>query len=203
MRGCVAVMGLLLAIVLPAVDAHAGPPTKPAADHDARDRGAHVIPPGREAEARELLAGVLDATAPQLRWLGPTIEIDRIQWWLLRGEQARAMLVLVPSELGGPDDPTSRSFAIQVAWAPDVEPEPHERELIAAAIASVQARDRGQFYRVQLDMFEPDGPPPPPYMAAEPVDPALVHRRFGLELGSVALLGLFALGVTLRRRPQA
>jgi hypothetical protein len=159
-----------------------------------------VIPPGREAEARELLAPVLDATAPGLRWLGPTIEIDRIKWWLLRGEQARAMLVLVPRELAAPDDPTSRSFAIRVAWAPDVELEAHEHELLAAAVEAVRARDRGQFYRVRLDIFEPDGPPPPPYLASEPADPTAVHRRWGLELGGVALLGLFALGVTFRRR---
>jgi hypothetical protein len=192
MRGCVSMMGLLLALSLPAAHAHAGPPGE-----------AHVIPPGREAQARELLAPVLDATAPELRWLGPTIEIDRIKWWLLRGEQARAMLVLVPRELGAPEDPTSRGFAIQVAWAPDIEPQPHERELIAAAIEAVQARDRGQFYRVQLDMFEPDGPPPPPYMATQSADPTAVHRRWGLELGAVALLGLFALGVTFRRRPSS
>lgn len=189
---------LLLALALLATHAHAGPPRAAAADSDARDRGAHVIPPGREAEARELLAPILDATAPELRWLGPTIEIDRIKWWLLRGEQARAMLVLVPRELGAPDDPSSRSFAIQVAWAPDIEPEPHEHELLAAAIEAVQAGDRGQFYRVRLDMFEPDGPPPPPYLASEPGDPTVVHRRWGLELGVVGLLGLLALGVTLR-----
>jgi hypothetical protein len=162
MRGCTSMTGLLLAIALPVAHAHAEPPSESAVDDPARHRGAHVIPPGREAAARELLAPILDATAPELRWLGPTIEIDRIKWWLLRGEQARVMLVLVPRELGTADDPTSHSFAIQVAWAPDIEPEPHERELVAAAIEAVQARDRGQFYRV---------------------------------------LGLFALGVTFRRRP--
>jgi hypothetical protein len=205
MRGCTSMTGLLLAIALPVAIAHAGPPSEPGLgsrdDEPARDRGAHVIPPGREAQARELLAPVLDATAPELRWLGPTIEIDRIKWWLLRGEQARAMLVLVPRELGAPDDPISRSFAIQAAWAPDIEPEPHEQQLLAAAIESVRAHDRGQFYRVRLDVFEADGPPPPPYWASEPADPRAVHRRWGLELSAVALLGLLALGVTFRRRP--
>jgi hypothetical protein len=191
--------GLVLALVLPAAQAHAGPPDEP--DARSRDRAAHVIPPGREAAARELLAPIHDETGHELRWLGPTIEVDRIKWWLLRGEQARAMLVLLPRELGEPDDPISHSFAIQVVWAPDVEPEPHERERLAAAVSAVQAGDHGQFFLVRLDLFEPDGPPPPPYMASEPADPSSVHRRWGLELGGVALLGLFALGVTLRRRP--
>jgi hypothetical protein len=201
MRCCVSMTGLLFALTLPAGYAHAEPPGEPASE-SARDRGAHVIPPGRESEARELLAPIVDTTVPELRWLGPAIEIDRIQWWLLRGEQARAMLVLIPRELGGPDDPVSQSFAIEIAWAPDIEPEPQERELLAAAVAAVQAGDRGQFYRVRMDLFEPEGQPTPPYLAQEQADPSAVHRRWGLELGGVALLGLLALGVTFRRRRE-
>lgn len=166
----------------------------------ARDEGLHVIPPGREAAARELLEAIVVETGHELRWAGPTIEIDRIQWMLLRGDEARARLLLIPRELAEPGDPTSRSFAIQVTWPPEVEPAARERELIDAAVAAVQAGDRGQFYRVRLDLFEPEGQPAPPYQAPLAGDPSEVHRRWGLELGGIALLGLFAIGVTLRPR---
>lgn len=184
-------VGLLFALTLSAAWVRAESP---------QDQGARVIPPGREAAARELLAPVLDTTSPELRWVGPSIEIDRIRWLLQRREQTRAALILLPRELGEAGDPTSRSFAIQVAWPPDVEPEPSERELLDAAVAAVQAGDEGQFYQVRLDLFEPQGQPAPPYQAPAEPDPSAVHRRWGLELGAVALLGLFALAVTLRPR---
>ncbi len=171
-----------------------GPATGPAPDE-----GLHVIPPGREAAARELLEPVLVETGHELRWAGPTIEIDRIGWWLLRGDEARARLLLIPRELAQPGDPVSQSFAIEVAWSPEIEPEPRERELLAAAVAAVQAGDPGQIYRVRLDLFESEGQLAPPYLAEAAGNPSDVHRRWGLELGGVALLGLFALVVTLRR----
>jgi hypothetical protein len=198
MRG-ISLAGLLLALALPAVPARAEPPRE-LAPSPAREEGMHVIPPGREAAARELLEPILVHTGGSLRWAGPTIEIDRIQWMLLRGEQVRARLLLIPRELAQPGDPTSHSFAIRVEWPPEVEPEPRERTLLEFAVEVVQAGDHGQFYRVRLDLFEPERPPAPPYQARVEADPSDVHRRWGLELGAVALLGLFALAVTLRPR---
>lgn len=164
-----------------------------------RERPQRVIPPGREQAARELLSPVFEQTPAELSWLGPRIEIDQIKWWLMHGEQARVILVLVPRELGGADDPLSRSFAIQVAWAPDTEPTQAERELVEAAVSSVQVRDAGQFYDVLLDIFSDDGSQAPlPYLAKPAADPVQVHRKWALKLCGVGLLGLFALGVTLR-----
>lgn len=160
-----------------------------------------VIPPGREDAARELLAEVQATTPVGLRWQGPRIEVDRIKWWLLRGEEARAMLVLVPRELGEAEDPRSESFAIQVAWAPKLDPEPRERQLLDAAVAAIQSRDRGQFYLVRLELFEADDRVlDPPYVAKPAADPSATRRRWALQLTGVATLGLFALVVTLRRR---
>ena len=193
MRG-VSIAGLLLALALPVTQARAAPPSH----EQGPEKSMHVIPPGREAAAREMLAPILDVTGPELRWAGPQIEIDHIAWWLMRGEQARARLLLIPRELGAAGDPTSPSFAILVTW--EVEPEPRERELLERAVAAVQAGDRGQFYQVRVDLFEPEGEPPPPYQASLEADPIDVHRRWGLELGGIALLGLFALAVTLRPR---
>lgn len=194
---------VLLSLSLSAGGAHAGPAVSPdapdpgASEHDEQ---AWVIPPGREAAARELLAPIMASTPPPLRWQGPRIEVDRIKWWLMHGEQARAMLVLVPRALAGPDDPRSASFAIQAAWAPTVTPEPHERELVAAAIEAVEAGDRGQFYELRIDALLGDRPQrAPPYVAPTAVDPAELHRRWATKLAGVALLGLFALVVTLRR----
>jgi hypothetical protein len=173
----------------------------PAGDANQPER---VIPPGREDAARELLRPVFDQTPAELHWLGPQIEVDRIKWWLMQGEQARVILVLAPRELAVADEPLSHSFAIQVAWAPEppgAPPSAVERELVAAAVASVQARDTGQFYLVLLDVFSDDGSQQPlPYLAKPAGDPAEVHRKWALKLCGVGLLGLFALGVTLRRR---
>ena len=189
---------LLLALVLPPGLAHAAPASEAAAAEQQPER---VIPPGREDAARELLSPVFDQTPAELSWLGPQIEVDRIKWWLMRGEQARVIIVLAPRELAVADEPLSQSFAIQVAWAPDGSPSEAERELVAAAVASVQAGDRGQFYLVLLDLFTEDGSQQPlPYLAGEPEDPAQVHRKWALKLCGVGLLGLFALGVTLRGR---
>src|SRR5262245_20787086 len=113
----VSVAGLLLALALPVADGGGEPPT--------HDHGMHVIPPGREAAAREMLAPIIDVTGPELRWAGPEIEIDRIEWLLLRGEQVRARLMLIPRELATAGDPISQSFAISVAW--EAEPEAGER----------------------------------------------------------------------------
>ncbi|PRP93618.1 hypothetical protein ENSA7_80460 [Enhygromyxa salina] len=161
-----------------------------------------VIPPGREDAARELLRPVLDQTPAQLSWLGPQIEVDRIKWWLMRGDSAQVILVLAPRELAVADEPLSHSFAIQVAWAPSAgSPSAVERELVDAAIASVQARDTGQFYLVLLDVFSADGSQQPlPYLAKPADDPAHVHRVWALKLAGVGLLWLFALGVAIRGR---
>jgi hypothetical protein len=197
MRACLR-WGLASTFVLAPARLEAAPPVPPVEAAPAQERPERVIPPGREDAARELLAPVVRETPYSLRWLGPRIEVDRIKWWLMRDEEARAILVLVPRELAGASDPLSKSFAIQIAWAPEVEPRPRERELLAAAVEAVQAGDRGQFYLVQLDLFEDEGRPPPPYAAKPVAEPAQVHRRWGLELAAVALLGLVALGITLR-----
>lgn len=180
--------------------AHASPASDAASNIQAQvDQPERVIPPGREDAARDLLGPVFDQTPAELSWLGPQIEVDRIKWWLMRGEQAQVILVLAPRELAAADEPLSQSFAIQIAWAPDGSPSEAERELIAAAVASVQARDRGQFYLVLLDLFSDDGSQQPlPYLAGPAVDPADVHRKWALKLCGVGLLGLLALGIALR-----
>jgi hypothetical protein len=192
MRGRVSTIMLTLALELAGAQAHAAPPGEvPSRDAEPEN----VIPPGREQDARDLLAPALDATPSNSSWLGPRIELDRIKWWLMRGDQARAILILIPRELAGADDPLSQSFAIQVAWAPDVEPDPQEHELISTAIEAIQTRDQGQFYIVRLEAFAK----PPPYLAQTDADAASVHRRWGLSLAGVALLGLLATLVALRR----
>jgi hypothetical protein len=202
MRGHVATIMLTLAlalagaIALPGTEAHAAP-AREAASSEAEPE--HVIPPGREQAARELLAPALEATPTGSSWLGPTIELDRIKWWLMRDDQARAILMLIPRELAGADDPLSQSFAIQIAWAPEVEPDPQERESIARAIEAIQAGDHGQFYIVRREAFAKQ----PPYLTGTAADPASVHRRWGLSLAGVALLGLLATLVTLRRPRQS
>ncbi|KIG16949.1 hypothetical protein DB30_03933 [Enhygromyxa salina] len=192
---------LALALAGPPCLAHAAPASQASADNQPE----RVIPPGREDAARELLGPVFDKTPDSLGWLGPQIEVDRIKWWLMRGEQARVILVLAPRELAVADEPLSHSFAIQVAWAPASDPPTEvERELVNAAVASVQARDTGQFYLVLLDVFSADGSQDPlPYLAKPAGDPAVVHRKWALKLCGVGLLGLFALGVTLRGRGRA
>src|SRR5690606_20341205 len=109
------------------------------------------IPPDREAAARDLLAPLLEERPDDLSLQGPSIERDRIKWWLMRGDEARAILVLLPHRSGQPEDPRSKSFAIQVAWDPKVEPEPAEQALLAAAVEAVQARDEGGFYVILVD----------------------------------------------------
>lgn len=177
----------------------------PASDADptptAPEKLEWVIPPGREDAARELLSPVFDQTPAELSWLGPRIEVDRIKWWLMRGEQAQVIIMLAPRELAVADEPLSQSFAIQVAWSPDHSPNEVERELVAAAVASVQARDRGQFYLVQFNIFSDDGSQQPlSDLPGAREDPVEVHGKWALKLCGVGLLGLFALGVTLRGR---
>lgn len=193
MRSC----SLALLLALAVGDAAAAPAPEPSQQH-----GENVIPPGREQVARELLDPVLLRTPTDLHWLGPTIEFDRIKWWLMRGEDAHAMLVLLPREHAEPDEPTSHSFAIRVAWPPEREVEARERELLEAAVAAVQTGDHGQFYVVRFDLFE-GGELPPPYLAQPVEDPRAVRRRWGLELFGTLLLATFALIVTVRRQPTA
>src|SRR5690554_5444894 len=161
------------------------------------DRSNYAIPPDREQAARDLLAPVAEPDGLRLR--GPSIERDRIKWWLMRGEQARALLVLVPRPTGQPDDPRSKSFAIQIAWAPDVDPEPSERALLQAAIEAVQAEDKGGFYVLLLDRViereQRENPGPDRPLAA---DPERVRLLWSLKLAAVALLIGLAVLVILR-----
>lgn len=193
MRSC----SLALLLALAVGDAEAAP-----APESGQQHSDHVIPPGREQPARELLDPVLQHTPTDLHWLGPTIEFDRIKWWLMRDDEALALLVLLPRAHAEPGEPTSHSFAIRVAWPPAREPEARERELLDAAVAAVQSRDHGQFYVVRFDLFE-NGELPPPYLAQPVEDPRAIKRRWALELFGTLLLATFALIVTLRRRPTA
>lgn len=162
------------------------------------DQSKFGIPPGREQAIRDLLAPVSEPDGLRLR--GPSIERDRIKWWLMRGEQARAMLVLVPRPSGQPDDPRSKSFAIQIAWAPDVDPEPDERALLQAAVEAVQAEDKGGFYVLLLDVMianEKRGAPAGPDRSLS-ADPQRVRLLWSLKIAAIALLIGLALLVTLR-----
>jgi hypothetical protein len=157
----------------------------------------HVIPPGRETAAQALLR---DAPTPDgLHWLGPTIEVDRIKWWLMAGEQARAIIVLLPRALAAEEDPLSDSFAIAVAWAPDVEPTPAERAAIEQAIVSIQAHDRGEFYIAPEAGVREGGTPP--YLVAHAHAPEVVRNRWTLKLIGVAALICLGLAIVLRRQP--
>ena len=185
---------LLLALVASRADA-APPPV---------DTTALVLPPGLEDEARALLTPVLDETPESLAWRGPKVEIDRIVWWLMQGDEARAQLILAPRQLATPGEPVSHSFVIRVAWPSDAEPDATQRELTQAAVGAVQARDMGGFY------LSPDVTPSArPELTPVPVVNPLLHeppdeaattlrRRWALELSAVAGLGLLGLFVTLR-----
>lgn len=191
-----------LLFVAPAL-ASASPPPEPPPE---AARHVFVIPPGQEAKARALLAPVLAETPSQLRWLGPRINIERVEWWLMQGRDARASLSLSPAALAdaAPERaalPRSESFAIQVTWAPGVQASLAERELMEAAVAAVQTRDAGGFYNLAIDSLYTEDKHPPLYNLTAPAEPGAVHRRWGLELGASALLVLFAIGITLR--PQA
>lgn len=192
---------LLLALALATVPAlvEAAPPD----DSLHAGESYFAIPPDRELAARDLLEPLLRPRADDLSLRGPSIERDRIKWWLMRGDEARAILLLVPRKIGAPEDPRSTSFAVQIAWAPEVEPEPAELALIDAAIATVQARDQGGFYVLLIDaLFKPDkeilltGPPSRP--VAE--DPERVRLWWSLKLAAIGLLAGLAAAASLRPR---
>ena len=160
-----------------------------------------VIPPGREADAAALLASVKAATPAELTWFGPQIEIDRVKWWLNAGDETRAILVLVPAELGSDEAPRSESFAIEVLWAPDVEPSAAERALMADAVAAIQANDSGGFYSVAVDNALEIGGVVLDLRSSSStatLDPAEARRRWTLRVAGVSLLGLLALAVAIR-----
>lgn len=158
----------------------------------------HVITPGHEDEARELLRAALDRTPELLSWRGPSIQIDRIEWWLVRGDQTLAELVALPRALGESGAGESESFTILVREGEGATLTEAERELLAVAVASIQANDRGEFYVSRKIAFAGA----PPYMREQPSTPAEIHRRWALEFSSVGLLVLFGLAVTFRREPD-
>lgn len=179
-----------------------------------------VIPAQREPDARELLAKVVADTPAPLRWQGPRIDIDRIRWWLMDGEQVRAMVLLSPVTLAAAAPASevrarSKSFAIATSWAPGVEPGADERALLDAAVAAIVANDAGGFYSVAVDNLyagvidedevdggagaEPQDEEPLHYELGAAPGPDAVWRSWGRGLGGSALLVLLAIGVTLRR----
>lgn len=169
-----------------------------------QDESSVAIPPGREAPARDLLAPLLGERDDDLSLLGPSIERDRIKWWLMRGDQSRALLLLVPHIAGEPDDPRSKSFAMQIAPAPGVELEPAEQALLDQAIATVQARDQGGFYVLLVDtLLERDEPVPAgPHSRPIADDPDPVRRWWALKVAAVGLLAGVAAATTLRPRRE-
>jgi hypothetical protein len=188
----VVALGLLLALAGPGESSHAGPP---------RDESNFAIQPDREAPARALLEGLLGERADGLELRGPSIERDRIKWWLMRGDEAQAILLLVPPPAGQPEDPRSTSFAIQIAWSPDIEPEPAEVALLEAAVEAVQTNDHGGFYVLLVDTIveRDDSEPASPDYAVDG-EPERVRLLWSLEFAAVTLLAGFAIAVTLRRR---
>lgn len=203
----------LLLLLLPASPALAGPPQG--------GREVYVIPAEREADARGLLAKVVADTPPELQWRGPSIEVARIKWWLMQGDQARAMLLLSPAsgetpkaELD-PPDARSKSFWIHVAWAPEIEPSAAEREAMDAALAAIVAGDQGGFYTIAVDAMyaemlgetheeqraagNTDVPEIVHYNREHVEDPEQVRRRWAKRTGWGLLLVLIALGNTLLR----
>lgn len=178
--------------VLVATPAEAAPPL---------ERSNVAIPPGREQAARELLEPVLVERSDALSLRGPSIDRDRIEWWLLRGEQARARLSLLPRTAGEPEDPRSMSFAMQIAWEDDVEPEPAERALLEAAIASVQERDQGGFYVLLPETLLAPSEPPPQEPESRPIssDPERTRGEWTRKLAVLGVLIGFAIAFTLRR----
>ena len=191
---------LVLGVAGPTGVASAESPPASASEERAR-QAIWVIPPGREDEAAALMAELRAATPAGVSWIGPTIEVDRIKWWLSAGDEARAILVLVPAELGSEDAPRSESFAIEVEWAPGVSPSAAERELIADAIAAIQARDEGGFYNVAVDnALQIGGVVIDIRNEADQaaLEPAEVRQRWIRRLVGIGLLSLLALAVALR-----
>jgi hypothetical protein len=195
-RSCLLLAALAAA---PWASAWAGPPSEDRLESD------HVLPPGREPALRALLEPVVRETPADLRWLGPTVEFDRVKWWLMRGEQADAMLLLAPRELAEAGDPVSMSFAIQVAWPPEREPDARERALLERAIEEIKTGDHGQFYVMRVltpeqPKPEPEPDPVPPYAVQPADDPDAVRRQWLLEVGGLLVLALAATVAVMRRR---
>ncbi|MCA9697908.1 MAG: hypothetical protein KC431_10325 [Myxococcales bacterium] len=190
--------GLALALGLGASSAEASPPPDTAPVEAGDDRSEHVIPAGREQAATALLAELVADTQAPLSWRGPTIDFDRIKWWLERDGQARGMLILLPAALAEAGEPTSESFALRVAWAPDYQPNAEDIALMDRALAAVRQGDHGQFYIVRLELFENEFTRELPYFAPTEVDSAGNRRRWGWRLAGLAVLGLLALAAAMR-----
>ena len=152
-----------------------------------------VILPGHEDDARALLADV--ALPEGYAWRGPAIEIGDIRFWLVRDDEVRGELWLMPHARALAGAPRSHSFGIEILDPEDPPPSVDERALMLAARASVQAHDEGGFY------VERQAPPSLDRPKEAAADPEAVHRRWYAELGAFGLLGLVALGATLRRPP--
>ena len=184
-----------LAVALTASPAIDAAPAKVAAPNEPE----HVIPPGHEDAARELLRDALDQTGDDLQWLGPSIEIDRIKWWLERDGQTLVELVALPRALGERGRADSESFTIVTHETEGVTLDDAQRQLLDVAVASIQARDSGDFYVHRETAFEGV----PPYMRGQPSTPEEVRRRWTIEFATVGLLALAAIGVTFRPRPRS
>ena len=174
------------------ITALAGAPTEVDAsppDSGAVDRSSVAIPPEHAEAIAELLG-------PDSSLRGPSIDRDRVKWWLMRGDDARAMLLLVPVAEATADDPTSQSFAIRVAWAEGIEPTAEEREQIAAAIDAIQRNDAGGYYLLLMEtsLREHGQQGGPPQTAGDVGGPL----RWWLELGVLALALIGATAITLR-----
>ena len=178
-------------IASPAIDAA---PAQVAAPNEPE----HVIPPGHEDAARELLRGALDQTPADLQWLGPSIEIDRVKWWLERDGETLVELVALPRALGEQGRAQSESFTIVTHEAAGVTLDDAQRQLLDVAVAAIQANDRGEFYVHRATAFETA----PPYMRDQPTTPQAVHRRWTLEFSLVGLFALAAFVVVFRPRPS-
>jgi len=197
-RSFVALVALLGALML-GVTACGDP--APAADHPRATQPRMTIPPGREQAARDLIAPHAERSAnAELHMRGPSIDVYVIKWWLMRGDQPRALLVLAPLADAAPDDLQSESFAIQVAWAPEIDqPDPAEQALLDAVIAAVQRQDRGDFHGGAYDRLLRRGESEAGPFAPPAEDPAQVRRLWALRVAAAALL--VALGVVAVLRP--
>lgn len=190
---------LALVLVLVASEAQAAPPRE-----DEGDRSRFVIQPGREASARELLTELVARTTAPHDWRGPTIDFDRIMWWLQRDGQPIGMLVAEPRERAEPGEFTSHSFVLRTRWQPEHTPSELEEQLMREACEAVLAGDHGQFYVYRFDLaFESAAQvEDPPYAARVEGDPHEIRLRWALELAGVGVLVLLALALTFRPRSE-
>ncbi len=106
-----------------------------------------VIPPGREGVARDLIADVGWMTPLEggLQFTSIALDETTVRYTLARLPDGHPVgaLVLAPRATALPFEPTSASFVLRtVRDAAD----PHADRALAAAAASVVARDQGGFY---------------------------------------------------------